>query len=244
VSFNDTCNSTTKVRGNRSIGQKHRPREKRLSRNDSAERARGREEPARHNEPIVNKIRICDQGIQRRVTSCDLDSSERVRRCEARGKPLSLVPTRVLYEYVTRRNEKRDEIKNKSKYMYIFVKRYISRGARAALVSANESDSFAFPCGPSVRGRISISLPCLFPFAAKESREESRAVRIATHGDMATPWINDRDNGLYGSAGLRIPSHKFRCAYNVKLIRRFLEASLGDFNRATVAGSEREKNGR
>lgn len=47
-----------------------------------------------------------------------------------------------------------------------------------------------------------------------------------SRGDAA-PWINDRDNGLYGSTGLRIPRplHKFHRAYNVKLIRQFFKSS-------------------
>jgi len=123
-------------------------------------------------------------------------------------------------------------------YIYIYIYIYICQAVHFAQFQRMNRPPFRWP---SVHGRISISLPCLFLFTAKESQEESRAVWIAKNGDMATPWINDRDNGLYGSAGLRIPSHKFRCAYNVKLIRRFLEASLGDFN---GDGSREQKGGR
>lgn len=61
-----------------------------------------------------------------------------------------------------------------------------------------------------------------------KGEEKTEGLGTMNHGN-ATPWINDRDNGLYGSAGLRVPwpLHKFRCAYNVKLIRRFLEPSRG-----------------
>lgn len=94
----------------------------------------------------------------------------------------------------------------------------------ASTVSMDESESSVFR-GPFVEDFNFVSLPT-FHGGQKESRNRRKGIAVLKCGDTA-PWINDRDNGLYGSTGLRIPRplHKFHRAYNVKLIRRFFKSS-------------------
>lgn len=99
----------------------------------------------------------------------------------------------------------------------------------ASTVSANESASSVFR-GPFVDKDFNFASLSIFYGGQKENQDEKKEVTVPKHKDTA-PWINDRDNELYGSTGLRIsrPLHKFHRAHNVKLIRRFFMSlrSLG-----------------
>lgn len=99
----------------------------------------------------------------------------------------------------------------------------------ASTVSANESASSVFR-GPFVEIDFNFASLPTFHGSQKENQDEKKGVAVLKYRHTAS-WINDRDNGLYGSMGLRIsrPLHKFHRAYNVKLIHRFFKSlrSLG-----------------
>lgn len=141
-------------------------------------------------------------------------------------------------------------------YGRIYPPSFVQRPSTVSTQMNPRPSFFADLCPFVERRRISISLLSLSlrrlftttrkklsPEIVKGAREEARGQRDTAakrevaerQAAAAASRINDRDSGLYGSAGLRVPRplHKFRRAYNVKLIRRLFESSSGDLNELT-----------
>lgn len=127
-----------------------------------------------------------------------------------------MVPN-VLYSTSARDERERYKARN--------IWSYTTKFRSASTVSTDEPASSVFR-GPFVEKDFNFASPLTFHGGQKESQGERERVAVLKRGDAAS-WINDRDNGLYGSTGLRIPRplHKFHRAYNVKLIRRFFKSS-------------------